>query len=46
MYNYARTIDDLPKTQNHHLLKPKEIRIEVSEMLNSQRFKIRNEIQH
>ena len=45
MYNYARTIDDLPQDINHHLLKLKEVRIKAAgEMLNSQRIRS-NEIQ-
>ena len=38
MYNYAKTIDDLPKDAKSSFIKTKEVRIEAAgEMLNSQR---------
>jgi len=40
MYNYAKTIDDLPKDAKSSFIETKEIRIEAAgEMLSSQRLR-------
>ena len=40
MYNYAKTIDDLPKDAKSSFIKTKEIRIKAAgEMLNNQRLR-------
>jgi len=40
MYNYAKTIDDLPKDAKSSFIETKEVRIKAAgEMLNSQRLR-------
>ena len=43
MYNYARTIDDLPKDAKSSFIETKEVRIKAAgEMLNSRIFRVEN----
>ena len=41
MYNYAKTIDDLPEEKKLSFIETKEVRIKAAgEMLNSQRLRL------
>ena len=43
MYNYAKTIDDLPKDAKSSFIETKEVRIKAAgEMLNSRIFRVEN----